>query len=732
MSQIEERSLSTRKTRRRRSSNSAAKPKQNSTLSLGLVLNVIRQWWYVCTPIGLLLAAVASAVVFATFEPQYRASVMIRIRENDPYLIFHRASSNTFANAFVNNQRALIRSPLVLTPIAAQEEVAAMPELANVDNPAAAIRNYVNLSSSDGSSEYYNITCTSRSAKAAAAVANAVAESYLERVSFYNNARYRRLISLLDDQKQISEREVKRLRETVRAMALRTTGEDPFSKNNNDENAVARSAASKLEIEQADLNMKRATLDAKIRRFKALIQKTPVTVPDYEVEQKVREHPEYKELQGSILQMENQVKEIERRATNPEKYAGYKPLLEKIAAKKKLLDELATSLKGDLAAEIERTQIEGREKQLKQWEAELAQYGLVSDVMKEQYEKEVEKIKQYRGDTLELEFRSTELKRAETALAAFSDRLFEETTEREGPGRVEKMLKASVPGRPVESIPWKKIALAGAATFIFPFILAFLWEMKIRRVNDTAQLESSASLQVVGEIARIPSNPTRGSKRNSRGLRLFQESVDNLRTSLTLSDELIESQVFSVASASSREGKTTVATQLAVSIARASGEPTLLIDGDMRAPDIHEIFDVEGETGLVQVLGGADLDDEVIDWGQNLYLLPAGRLDANPHKLLGEGGRWQEIIDQARQQYRYVVIDTPPCLAAGEALVMARSADAAIVCTMRDVSRVEQVIKTRRRLEDAGVNVVGCVLSGVPTNRYAYRYGSYDYVVYPD
>jgi Mrp family chromosome partitioning ATPase len=84
-------------------------------------------------------------------------------------------------------------------------------------------------------------------------------------------------------------------------------------------------------------------------------------------------------------------------------------------------------------------------------------------------------------------------------------------------------------------------------------------------------------------------------------------------------------------------------------------------------------------------------------------------------------------LDEVRSSYRYVIIDTPPVLAAGEALVLATAADASLICTMRDVSRVDQVNSVRERLLAAGARPVGVVLNGVPTRAYAYRYGSYAY-----
>jgi polysaccharide biosynthesis transport protein len=109
-----------------------------------------------------------------------------------------------------------------------------------------------------------------------------------------------------------------------------------------------------------------------------------------------------------------------------------------------------------------------------------------------------------------------------------------------------------------------------------------------------------------------------------------------------------------------------------------------------------------------------------------LYVVPAGELDMNPHALITPGG-FRKLLDAARPHYRYIIVDCPPVLAASEAFVLAKSADAAVLCAMRDVSRGHQVKKACSRLHAVGVRTLGVILSGVPTFDYRYRYGSYYY-----
>ena len=140
----------------------------------------------------------------------------------------------------------------------------------------------------------------------------------------------------------------------------------------------------------------------------------------------------------------------------------------------------------------------------------------------------------------------------------------------------------------------------------------------------------------------------------------------------------------------------------------------------MRSPSVHNVFKVSVEPGLTNVLAGeCSLEDAIVtSWSKNVHLLPAGKLMTSPHKLLGNGA-WKSLMAKIPASYRYVVIDTPPVLAASEALVLARAADASLVCVMCDVSRVDQVRKAIERLVAAGGHPVGAVLNGVPSRHYA-------------
>jgi capsular exopolysaccharide synthesis family protein len=274
------------------------------------------------------------------------------------------------------------------------------------------------------------------------------------------------------------------------------------------------------------------------------------------------------------------------------------------------------------------------------------------------------------------------------------------------------------------------MSVAGLAAFFLPFALAIAWEVRARRISCPDDLERHLHLNVLGEIARLPSRPRTdlrsAESRVGSDLRIFEESIDSLRTTLTLSENLRDMRILAITSAANHEGKTSVASQLAMSLARATGKATLLIDGDMRSPDVHQVFGVARGPGLAEVLSNECMlaDAIVATHNPNVQLLPAGRLKVSPHRLLGNGA-WKSLLAQIPASYGYVIVDTPPVLAASEALVLSKYADAILICVMRDVSRADQVQKASNLLTAAGGCPVGTVLNGVPIRSYKYDYGTY-------
>jgi capsular exopolysaccharide synthesis family protein len=194
-----------------------------------------------------------------------------------------------------------------------------------------------------------------------------------------------------------------------------------------------------------------------------------------------------------------------------------------------------------------------------------------------------------------------------------------------------------------------------------------------------------------------------------------------------------DTRSIAVVSSMSGEGKSSVSSQLALSIAKATGETVLLVDTDLRCPDQHEIFGIDSNPGFSAVISGKATLKEAVNTslGDTIHILPAGRLDRSPHRLMSPDSM-RKFLQTAQESYQYIVFDTAPVLSAGETLAVASAVDSTLLCVMRDISRIDNVTRSTRRLEASGARIAGTVFSGVSARQYAYRYGDYHYAVTSD
>ena len=696
-------------------------------IRIALVWEAFRRWWMYVVPAGLLLGIMAASLAYATFVPVFRAQALLWIDTQDAYLV-----SPNRDRSFVNNQLGLLRSNLVLGPAISREDIARVPEIAEAPEPIQALRQRVNINRA-WSAEHFHLTATSRDPRAAATIVNAVAEEYLNLVGEYESGREQRLIDLLELEREASERDVEVLRDQVRQMTIDQTGRDPLAVQQSGESGSQYPLRS-LHGQITSLGVEQTVLRAQIESLEEFLQTHTANVSPALVERMMSEEPRVRQRKEEIERKRALLRSMRLSSVEGEASPRYQALQEEIHLEEELLEQLRDELRQPIETSLAEGQVRRQRQRLAELKGRYREQEIRRTALTTAFEEKLGDVKQYTGESLSLELKRAELQRTQGVLDRIAQRTFMLRTEQRAPQRVEVMEGAMVPTRPLETVPFKRLGLFFAAGFGFPLLLAVGWDFRCRHVMTSNQLRNETNMRVIGEVARLPlqAGGSRyfGSRRARSGYRLFEESVESVRTCLLMTKSFENTQVLAIASAATREGKTTLATQLAISLARTGtgrgGKPTLLIDGDLRAPNMHEIFDIPNEKGLVQVLRDElSWREAVVPNGQqNLHLLPAGKLKGSPHKLFGSP-RFEGILAELRNDYQYVVVDTPPVLAASESLVVAKAADATLMCTRRDVSRQEQVEQAFNRLKGAEVNVVGCVFNEVPLSHYRYRYGGY-------
>jgi tyrosine-protein kinase Etk/Wzc len=280
----------------------------------------------------------------------------------------------------------------------------------------------------------------------------------------------------------------------------------------------------------------------------------------------------------------------------------------------------------------------------------------------------------------------------------------------------------------------QKVILGFLVGLLLGLGAVFFLEYLDQTIKNAADIERTLGMPVLGLIPYEPKieRMTNG-RRGDRVPAVFSEldphnpvaeAYRALRTNVTFVGAERPVQLLVLTSPGPGEGKSTTATNLAMMLSQG-GSRTLLVDGDLRRPGQHRAFGLVQQPGLTDILiGNADMREAIRPQvAQNLDLLPAGPVPPNPAELLGSEAM-QHLIGELRQEYTYIILDTPPTLPVTDATVAAAAADAAII-VMRSGETEEQA--ARRTVEQLGrvrTRIAGVVLNGV-SKRYNKHYSYY-------
>jgi polysaccharide biosynthesis transport protein len=284
--------------------------------------------------------------------------------------------------------------------------------------------------------------------------------------------------------------------------------------------------------------------------------------------------------------------------------------------------------------------------------------------------------------------------------------------------------RAEVPRSPVlpqTSRDLLSAFLMGAAVAV---ALVFGFERLDNRIKSPEEIKSYLKVPFLG---LVPSIKDKGATQLlSAGTPPgFSEAIRAIRTAVIFSSPDEKSRSVLVTSTSPHEGKTLVASNLAVALAQA-GQRTLVIDGDMRRPRMHEVFEYAQEPGLSNVLvGDGDLGTAIRPTNiPHLSFMPAGHIPPNPAELLGSK-RCDALMNGLAERFDWVIIDAPPVMAVTDAAVLAHQAGGVLFVIGSEMTARTAAATAISQLLTAQGRLIGAVLNGVDLQRHSYYYAPY-------
>ena len=307
-----------------------------------------------------------------------------------------------------------------------------------------------------------------------------------------------------------------------------------------------------------------------------------------------------------------------------------------------------------------------------------------------------------------------------------------------GPTRLNLLDESGTPQYPENTFSYTHEALKGMILAVLLWVLLVLAMSLMRStVHNEDELKRVLNVRCMGTLPRAKrlNHSMRGlcpQLEETGGYNSFAEAVRLLRVRVEKVLQENGSKVLLVSSAIPGEGKTTVSLNLALSLA-GKGKRTLLVDCDLRNPSVAKNLGMENNRGLVDIIRGNGKADKVVHQINDsmLYILPAGGPAEDAAELLAQKA-CRTFLERARNQFDYIILDTPPASLLVDASEIATAADAALLVIRQDYASRVQIAEEAQQLSRSGLPLIGCAINYTTAGRltgynsYAgYGYGGY-------
>lgn len=673
------------------------------------VWHAFRRRWMPAVLLGGTLAAAAAIPTWLFLPRGYEAVAWLQISGNSAMLGGSGRNVGEY-ESYRKTQVQLIKSPFVLTAAMRRQGVAALTTLREEDDPLSWLSRNIQVTA-PAETEVVQVRLRGENAADIAKIVNAVTSSYLEdRVNKERAERLGRRDALEKKWKE-NQSELRTLREEFNTLA-RTLGTRDSSQVVTqrslllDHLGTLRLEKSQLQRDIAAIDAELAVLDAKIKGQLSAED----AVPEELVVAALYRDPQVTELLGRLSGLDETISFQQQRSAR----GHNEPAVRRMRAQRAELARQVEKRMDDLRPQIiAQMAVEGASRRQGQPLESPAYLRMRRELLAQKLEQVVREYDKVAGEVTDLgnanadlDERRAKIEDLDKVTRQMGQDLEMTAINLQAPNRVTLLEEASVPETSDKLFRTMVTILAGLGGLAFGAGMVVLVEYLRDRLSSSDEVPQRIGVRMLGTLPRV----SRSLRRGNAGL--VAECVDGVRTQIMQTGR--ESpRVILVTSAVEHEGKTTFATQLAASIARAD-KRTLIIDGDLRHPNSHVALELDLGPGLPELLRGELTPDEAVrpTTIDGLFAVTGGSCDYAAITRLSrpEMGR---LIRHYRESFDHIIIDAGPVLAFSDSLLLGQQSDVAIVVTMRDVSRVPLINAAIERLRSVGVRVIGTVVNGV-------------------
>ncbi len=713
------------------------RPAAPTTLSPMSILRALQRRQMLALGVAILTAGISGPAAWFLVPPaKFKAQARLQVAGHVPKVLYQTVETESLGGEdykrYQTTQLTLVKSQLALNAALQDKEVSKYPMIREKIDPIFWLQENLKVEFLSGS-EVMEIALSGDSPIELAGIVNAVKKAYMEEVVNVDIKRRGERHEQLKKHKERYEELLKERRQNLRKLAETVGSDDRETLALRQQYALEHLHRVRTDLLEVQSQKRKVQARLKTRRpDETQAEKSAPLVTEADINRWIDQDPQiaslFDKLEKSEERLHAETARIRKLSRNP----GSDPVLQKLRVDLKAISDMIKDKRAKLRpSAIRELEQQDSTEQVARGNED-RQELLMLDDLEQQLKLEIKTItdgnQSLTNKTLDLQTQQDEITQFQQSAMKVSSEVEALNVELGAPPRIRTIEDAVVPRTRDEK---KRLAIIGMTVFgaFFGglFGIAFL-ELQNRKVDTADEVPIDLGLHVVGTLPIVRTKANRGmtSLRQSEIERYSQslllESIDATRTMLVHAARTGSHRVVMITSAVSGEGKTSLASHLATSLAR-SGLRTLLIDADLRSPSIHRLFNLPADAGLSEVLRGeVECADAIAATAiDELKVLTAGKCDRQTIRLLSQGSLGPLFV-RLKEQFDFVIVDTSPILLVADGLIIAQQADAALFSIFRDVSSKTKVAAASERLRSLGVRILGAVVTGAHGGRYGNAY----------
>lgn len=691
-----------------------APPVLSAPPSLESLLHALRRRWLAALGCGLLAGLLGAAVAASIVPAQFTAQTLLQI---SPRALRNGADGEDGLLTYQRTQSALVKSYAVIQGTLERPTIADLPTVRNQSDPIEWLSKSL-LTDSLLGPEILRVTLSGDRAEDVALILNELTRVYMKESAAKEEGK------ILERMKQLKQNYAEcaeKLRERRQTLLIREEEsgvDDPDTVRLRTTTIMQQLAA--LQGKRVDLQLKRKETQIEVDGLHDRVKHPEsIAISDFAVSEELKQDAVMKKHFDQLTVIEGRIQTLRRVASA----GSSNPDMQKCEQERaNVLKAMADYHELMQATTVSRL----RSKYVAEAKENILKEERVLQSLKESERSLDSEIKRLEGllsslrgvgrpldkNTSGIEALRDEVAQMEMVLKKVGEEMGNLQADLPATSRVTQLEPAKPPTARKRDRQLKAAGAAGLGLFGLVFLGVGLLEFRHRRVYTSDDVARGLGLNLLGTLPHAP-QPAPVSTPN-----ILSEAVDSVRTQLLHAARHEGRKVVMVTSAVAGEGKTSLAAQLAASLARG-GHKTLLIDGDLRNPAAHRAFALSLEPGLADCLRGqADVEQLIRPTSVgNLSILTAGRCDREAIQKLSHGGV-QKVLELLKADHDFIVLDVCPVLPVADALLIGQHADAVVLAVLRNFSRLPLVYEAQRRLASLDIPMLGAVVLGESADGY--------------